>query len=171
MSQADCVNFELCSNEAILDGFCMTCKYWFSSVGRVPCKLSIITKPGECVICLKDRERKLEFPAGCGHSFCIGCSSHMLFGDDTRFYLSPVAYGCPPCPTGCANPIIGKQCACVEYMAIQEIWETTDLLAASKWFEAEAKSVEVGRWLDVSSYGVAVCPLCRKAVSGENMNR
>jgi hypothetical protein len=56
-------------------------------------------------------------------------------------------------------------------MAIQDIWETTDLLAASKWFEAEAKSVEVGRWLDVSSYGVAVCPLCRKAVSGENMNR
>jgi hypothetical protein len=56
-------------------------------------------------------------------------------------------------------------------MAIQEIWETTELSASSKWLAAQAKSVEVGRWLDVSSYGKAVCPLCRKAVSGENMNR
>jgi hypothetical protein len=164
MSHTNCVNHELCNNEAIIEDFCITCKYWFSTVGLANSKLSVIDSVGECMICFKSCRRKLEFPADCGHVFCLHCSSHLLFGDDTRFYLSPEPYGCPPCPKGCTNPLLGRQCGCVEYVAIQEIWETTDVLGASRWFAAEAKSVEVGRWLDISSYGSAVCPLCRKAV-------
>jgi hypothetical protein len=158
MSQTNCVNYELCCNEAVSDGLCVLCK----KLGGV--KLSIIDGLSECAICFREGKRKLEFPAGCGHAFCLNCSRYILFGDDTRFYVSPVAYGCPPCPKGCANPIIGRQCECLDYVCIKEIWETTDLFGAANWLTDEAKSVAAGRWLDVSSYGGCVCPLCRKAV-------
>ncbi len=157
-----CGNYELCGHDkvpGISSNYCMTCGSWFKVGGFGWNKLTIINSADECVVCMNICERKLMFPTNCGHSFCISCSRSILFWNRTIYTLSPVPYGCPPCPNGCINPVKGKQCDCEEYDSIQDLWQ-------------ESKPTEFHRWnsdqnisIDNSSndiYGNGVCPLCRK---------
>jgi hypothetical protein len=157
-----CGNYEFCGNEKVPEmgsDFCMTCGSWFKIGGFGWNKLTIIDCTDECIICMNICERKLLFPTNCGHSFCLNCSRNILFWDETRYHLSRVPFGCPPCPNGCVNPIKGKQCYCEEYDSIQDGWEQNKPEEYKEWEKAERKSVDASN--DIT-YGKCVCPLCRK---------
>ena len=160
---SNCVNYEFCQNEKV-DGigsdYCMTCGSWFKICGFGWDKLTIIDSTDECNVCMNVCERKLMFPANCGHSFCIPCSRNILFWDESRYHLSPVPYGCPACPNGCMNPEKGKQCYCEEYDAVEEAWEIQKPEEFKMWNDAQNLSIEESS--NDITYGKCVCPLCRK---------
>ena len=86
----------------------------YMSFGQKTLEFRDVTEP--CVICFDTKHRELKFPADCRHWFCISCSINIIFWDVTRYCLSPVPYGCPPCPNnGCKNPLRGLQCGCGEF--------------------------------------------------------
>jgi len=153
-----CKNFEFCQNETILEidsEFCMTCGSWFKG-GFGWDALTFIDVSDECIICMNLCKRKIMFPTKCGHSFCIPCSYNLLIEDKTKYHLSPVPYGCPPCPNGCDNPIEGTQCYCEEYDDIINIyWGIQKSEEFIRWANAETVS------LAQTTYGKGVCPLCR----------
>lgn len=113
----------------------------------------------ECSVCLQDVDCQMKFPA-CSHKFCVDCSKTILYYDETRFQLSPVPYGCPPCPNGCTNPIRGRQCYCEEYDAVQEAWEQTNPVEYHLWNELEHASIDIGD-PPGSVYASKTCPVCR----------
>jgi len=163
VNEIKCVNHEFCRYNKVPEmgsDYCMTCGSWFKVCGFGWDKLTIVDSTDECAVCMDVCERKLMFPTNCGHSFCIICSRNILFWDETRYHLSPVPYGCPPCPNGCENPEKGKQCYCEEYDPIQEEWEQYNPQGFNNWNDDQNKSI------DNSSndiiYGKATCPLCRK---------
>jgi hypothetical protein len=157
-----CNNYEFCEQYRVPEmgsEYCMTCGSWFKAGGFGWDKLTIVNSTNECAICMHECERKLMFPTKCGHSFCIDCSKKILFFDETRYHLSPVTYGCPPCPNGCVNPEKGKQCYCEEYDSIQETWEQSNPNEFNKWNNDQENSINNSS-NDVT-YGKGVCPLCR----------
>lgn len=170
MSQSNttrCANYALCEGEKnpkTGTDYCMTCGSWNKAGGFGWDKLTIVDcvegYDDECAVCMNVCEKKLMFPTNCGHSFCINCSNNILFWDESRYYLSPVAYGCPPCPNKCNNPEKGKQCACEEYNIIKDTWGLSNPEKFDRWIEAETKSITKSS--NESTYGKAVCPLCRK---------
>ena len=162
INTSKCGNYEFCGNEKVPgmgSDFCMTCGSWFKIGGFGWDKLTIIDSTEECIICMNISERKLLFPTNCKHSFCLSCSRNILLWDATRYHLSRVPFGCPPCPNGCVNPIKGKQCYCEEYDYIQDGWEQNKPEEFKMWNSEENKSVDSSN--DVT-YGKCVCPLCRK---------
>jgi len=149
----NCINYELCNNTALTaSGFCMTCSSWLKCGA-----LSIVDSTGNCGVCMNPSQRKVVFPAGCGHSFCVACSRTTLIIHGSRYHLSPVPYGCPPCPKGCDNPTQGKQCMCQEYDAVQEAWAQSNTGAYNRWNDDQNTprdgSIIYGKWC---------CPLCKK---------
>ena len=158
-----CKNHELCKNEAVPEvgqGFCMCCGSW-CKFGHGWDELEFINtteENKECSVCSNNCDRKLMFPTNCGHSFCISCSKDLLLWDETRHHLSPVPYGCPPCPNGCINPVRGRQCYCEEYDSVQEQWKRERLVEYNRWNDEEHDSIETD---DGSSYAKMSCPLCR----------
>ncbi len=98
-SPQKCPNFELCNTTGpkyyflCHEGYCTGCHISFGNK-----TLEIRDTTESCVICFDTKGRELKFPAGCEHWFCIPCSRDMIFWDETRHTLSPVPYGCPPCP-------------------------------------------------------------------------
>jgi hypothetical protein len=162
-NQSKCVNYEFCEHDkvpGIGSDYCMVCGSWFKVCGFGWDKLTIVDSTDECAVCMNMCERKLMFPTKCGHSFCINCSRNILFWDETRYHLSRVPYGCPPCPNGCENPEKGKQCYCEEYDSIQEHWEQHNPDDFNIWNNAEKESINDSS-NDVT-YGKCTCPLCRK---------
>jgi hypothetical protein len=157
-----CPNYELCQNTKV-DGmgsdFCMTCGSWFK-MGFGWDKLTFVETTEECVVCMNICDKKLMFPTNCGHAFCISCSKDILFWNQTRYQLSQVFYGCPPCPNGCVNPIKGEQCYCEEYDVVEEEWKNNQPEKYQEWVTAEEKSIK-NSFSEVT-YGKATCPLCRK---------
>jgi hypothetical protein len=124
-------------------------------------KLNIIDCDEECDVCMNICKRKLLFPTKCGHSFCLECSKEVLFWDECKYHLSPVPYGCPPCPNGCENPERGKQCYCDEYYdVVIEQWKQTNPVHYLKWDKEQEISIDNGN--DNTSSGKGVCPMCRK---------
>jgi hypothetical protein len=163
-SKMNCVNHELCEHqkvEGIGSDFCMTCGSWFKVCGFGWDALTFVDATDECVICMETCERKLMFPTNCGHSFCIPCSRNILFFDESRYHLSPVPYGCPPCPNGCINPIKGTQCGCEEYDAVKDAWASTNKKEHTKWIRDESKSFKKAEE-EPTAFGNCTCPLCRK---------
>jgi hypothetical protein len=166
MSQSNetkCGNYELCGNykvPGIGSDYCMACGSWFKVSGFGWDKLIIVDSSDECTVCMNLCERKLMFPTNCGHSFCITCSRNILFWDEARYTLSPVPYGCPPCPNGCENPEKGKQCDCEEYDSVQEVWGQSNPTMINKWNDDQNRSLENSS--NDITYSKRTCPLCRK---------
>ena len=165
MEARPCTNHEFCNGTAPGQGinsqYCMTCGSWFKVGGFGWDRLTIVDNTdGDCVICFQPCARKLIFPAGCGHSFCLNCSRDILLFDETRYGLSPVPFGCPPCPNGCVNPVRGKQCYCYEYDPVQEQWKNEQLGDWTRWNTAEHASIDHSND-DADAFGSGRCPLCR----------
>lgn len=164
-----CKNFDLCKTilppTAYADGtnyLCMTCGDWFKIGGFGWNELEFRESEEECCVCLQTNMKQLKFPTNCGHWFCISCSRDILFWDETRYHLSPVPYGCPPCPNGCLNPEKGKQCHCEEYDIIQNTWELQHANDYKKWNDEEHQSIETSKEPEGSMFGSRKCPLCRE---------
>ena len=164
-----CKNYELCQHilppTAYEDGtnyLCMTCGDWFKRGGFGWNELEFRESEEECAVCMETSNIQLNFPANCGHSFCVSCSRNILFYDETRYHLSPIPYGCPSCPNGCINPEKGKQCYCEEYDEIQEEWEQEQPDKYKEWNDAENISIKLSETISGSVFGSAKCPLCRK---------
>ena len=159
-----CKNYELCDSVLHPDWFINTGNYLCPScdtgMGFGWKELEFIDVNAECCICFNIVTRKLKFPTNCGHSFCISCSKNILFWDETRYHLSPVPYGCPPCPNNCDNPIKGKQCYCEEQENIQNLWELEKPEEYETWNNAEDLSIYTGEE-EGSVFGSKTCPLCR----------
>jgi len=88
-------------------------------------ELSIVTeeKTYDCSLCNEMVNTKIPFPSKCSHVYCIDCTRYLLFcGEDSTLHISPIPYGCPPCPKGCRNPVKGIQCSCSEYDDVIEEW-------------------------------------------------
>ena len=155
-----CKNYELCEGVLPPDhyvGFenyvCMTCDR--SGFGWK--ELDFVDGDDECSICLDVVTRKLKFPTKCGHSFCISCSKNILFYNECRYHLSPVAYGCPPCPNECDNPMKGIQCYCYEYDDVQETWKRENPMEYNRWNDEDLDAGNTG-W---EVFGSKTCPLCK----------
>jgi hypothetical protein len=161
-NEIKCENYEFCK-ETVPNGlgakYCMDCGSWFK-FGHGWDKLNIIDSTDDCIVCMNNCNRKLIFPTNCGHSFCLDCSKNILYWDETRYHLSPVPFGCPPCPNGCENPIKGKQCYCEEYDSVQNEWEKNNPVQYKKYNNDQNQSIDNSS-NDVT-YGKCICPLCRK---------
>ena len=135
---------------------CMACGPWFKAGGFGFGRLDIATAKNECPICLDDVADDVRFPQ-CKHRVCPPCFRKIMFYDECRRHLSPVPYGCPPCPVGCENPVRGVQCYCNDYDAVKDAWEASDPAASAIWHDAECASLEAPD----GSFGTKACPLCR----------
>ena len=162
-----CKNYELCESilphdwwECTASYLCMTCDNGFIGFGWK--ELEFKESEEECVVCNETGNKQVKFPAGCGHWFCVSCSRNILFWDETRYHLSPVPFGCLPCPNGCINPVKGKQCYCENYDEILEQWKQENPQQYKEYNDAEHLSVELSETTTGSVFGSKRCPLCRK---------
>lgn len=158
-----CVNYEFCQREVLPWLHAEYCPHMCRKQACVGLgfgfeRLEIFDGDSECPVCMDGPGRRLRFPAGCGHSFCIECSRKILLWDEIDYHLSPVPYGCPPCPNGCENPVKGEQCYCIEYESVQEDWRIRDEVNWKLWNDLEHVSINT---LD-PYIGNKTCPLCRK---------
>ena len=122
-----------------------------------------------CSVCFEQKDRVVKFPF-CTHYFCIDCTWKVLHGHgELDYHLSPVPYGCPPCPNGCVNPVQGVQCYCLEYfnnnenegpLGIIDQWAVTNPEAYEAYNVAETASIDAGNH---PMYGSGKCPLCRSS--------
>lgn len=128
-------------------------------------RLEFIDATEPCAVCLESKERAVKFPF-CTHYFCTDCTFRILYGrSEEDYHLSPVPFGCPPCPNGCVNPVRGEQCGCLEYnnndidegpLGSVQQWEITNPVAYAAWYFSQEDSVESGM-----IGGSRKCPLCR----------
>ena len=173
--EISCVNAAVCEH-AWPEGFhemngndtCMTCGPWFKFGGFGWGKLDIDDTPVTCAVCL-DTLPSVKLPQ-CTHRLCFQCFRDIMFWDEARYHLSPVPFGCPPCPNGCENPEKGHQCGCDEHYdydfdisdsenkSVVAEWKRESPLQYEAWIDAEDDSIEMGT---DDSFGSAVCPLCR----------
>jgi hypothetical protein len=175
-----CLNYQLCRDtvpNGMGEDFCMTCGSWFKVSGFGWDKLHFITNNDPCNVCFENCNEKLMFPTNCGHSFCIDCSRKILFWDETRYHLSPVPFGCPPCPNGCVNPIKGTQCYCIEYDDVQELWKQKHPKQFKLWNDKTHISIDtndeqenISDTCDVK-YGSKICPTCRQKYVRTNFGK
>ena len=122
-----------------------------------------------CPVCLEQKDRVVKFPH-CTHYFCLDCTWSVLHGHgELDYHLSPVPYGCPPCPNGCENPTRGVQCYCKEYfnsedeegpLGVFQQWGAANPQAYEAYNAAESVSIDVR---DHPVYGSGTCPLCRSS--------
>lgn len=155
-----CINKEVCGNRWVPQEYCnpqcISCKIY--AVGT----LEFRECPPEtvCAVCMES-DQQVKFPrAGCTHWFCVACTRLLVYGDEGRYYLDPRAFGCPPCPNGCDNPIRGKQCFCEDYDSVKDEWELQKKSEYDEWLRAEDElcyAEEPG-----SAFGKGECPLCRR---------
>lgn len=181
-----CKNYELCNSIIPPDHgihfdnyLCMGCGDWFKVGGFGWNELEFFESDENCSVCLDNTNKKVKFPANCGHSFCVNCSRDILFWDETRYHLSPVPYGCSSCPNGCDNPIKGIQCYCEEYygddtydeipISIVAIWKRNNPSQYEEWNKKESESIDLSEDIPGSVYGSAKCPICRKKYVRELM--
>ena len=160
-------------------GHCTLC-HLYSFGGRL--KFRDCPEGEECAVCY-GTGRQAKFTAeGCVHWFCIDCARLLMYWDEDRYHLDPRAFGCPPCPNGCDNPVRGKQCGCEEYESVISEWEHSEptqpflgnandmkRVEFCQWNQREHESIEVGE-PSASSFGKQMCPMCkRKAYSAYDM--
>jgi hypothetical protein len=154
-----CKNYELC--KTVLP------RWWFDCKGSYLCinclifgwgELEFKYQEEECCVCNETVNIMLKFPTSCGHWFCCECSRNILLWDETRYHLSQVPYGCPPCPNGCLNPEKGTQCNCIKHDEIKDVWEKEFPQEFERWNEDDDFSIN-----NTVDYHFAnrKCPLCR----------
>jgi len=93
-----CKNYELCERILPLDHWKHYANYLCINCDSGWNELEFKESDEECIVCNETGKKKIKFPANCGHWFCVSCSRNILFWDETRYHLSPVPFGCPPCP-------------------------------------------------------------------------
>jgi hypothetical protein len=156
-----CQNYALCQNECqlwlldVYNGRCPDCEH-VEGVGGVPLPEVKENKGNiECPVCFDIPDVFIKFPP-CTHHFCANCSRRLIFLDETKFEVSRVIFGCPPCPNGCQNPRVGRQCHCEEYEDIMKIWER-DHPDHCREFE------EMQMFVDDNLHDETIgrCPICR----------
>ena len=153
-----CKNYELCETILPLDWFTIRGSYRCTNCDIVGWKeLEFKESEEECMVCYETVNKQVKFPANCGHWFCVSCSRNILFWDENRYHLSPVPFGCPPCPNGCINPVRGRQCYCINYDEILERWEQENPEKYKEYNDAEHLSIELSETTNGRK-----CPLCRK---------
>ena len=158
-----CKNYELC--ESILPNWWFECKATYLCTNCVMFgwnELEFKESDEECVVCNETGNKQLKFPTNCGHWFCTSCSKNILFWDETRYHLSPVPFGCPPCPNDCINPIKGKQCYCEDYDEILDDWKEEYPDTYKEYNDAENLSIELSETTAGSVFNSKKCPLCRE---------
>ena len=172
VSMVLCHNAEFCGNFAVqdprdgtltFDGLCITCDMRLFTVGlyRREVPLQFRDATDRCVVCLGDVKREMKFPMPeCPHWFCFACMMDLFEDPKERFDLSPVPFGCPPCPDGCAQPLQGPQETCDVCDALFVEWTNEAFEACLSWQERSEEARQTG--LENSKCGSKECPLCRK---------
>jgi hypothetical protein len=152
-----CINFAVCGDEQVIPGenTCMACGPWFKVGGFGFGRLDIDDTLVECGVCT-ETAASVRFPQ-CKHRVCTACFRGIVFWDETRHHMSREPFGCPPCPNGCSNPAVGKQCYCESYDVVLDQWELEHPEAHAEWNAAEDKSIETPE----VTYGTTKCPFCR----------
>lgn len=158
-----CKNYKLC--EFILSSewyiYIINCIYPSSNIyGSIDLEFDENTE--ECDICFESYNKYVKIYTSCNHKICPSCSQNILMWDETNYRLSPVPYGCPPCPNNCFNPIKGKQCYCTEYDEILDRWKEEYPDEYKKYNDDEKTSIELSETIDGVVYNLYKCPLCIK---------
>jgi hypothetical protein len=96
----------------------------------------------KCMVCNETGHDQVKFSAYGSNWFCVSCSRNILFWDQSRYYLSPVPFGCPPCPNKCINPEKGKQCDCEKYDEILKRWKNEHPRQYKEYNDAEHAFLE-----------------------------
>lgn len=163
-----CKNHDLCEGvlppdwfEKVANYLCANCGSWFKIGGFGWDELEFRQTDEECAVCNEVCNKQVKFPTNCGHWFCVPCSRNILLWDETRYHLSPVPFGCPPCPNECINPVRGKQCYCEDYDEILEQWERDNPQKYNEYNDAQNESIELSETTEGSVFGSKKCPLCR----------
>ena len=153
-----CKNFELCYSMLPKGGdLCPTC------ISFQWGELETRHTDERCRLCYIKKEKEFRFPA-CHHWFCISCMRDIFLWDERNYELSPVPYGCPPCPKLCPNPIKGKQCNCLEYLDTKDIWQRDHPEAFLAWTKDEEESMNEWVFAESSAFGRGECPVCKAVV-------
>jgi hypothetical protein len=158
----DCINFVICDHKTREENsLCWNCANHADIYGYGWGVLQYKDCDEECDVCLNRCDKKLIFPAGCGHAFCIECSYNILHLQPKEIIpLSVEPFGGPSCPNGCVNPEIGDQCFCSELDDEIEAWREANESQWYDWCEAE-DNYNDNLERPYSSRGCGVCPLCR----------
>jgi hypothetical protein len=172
-SDVKCPNYSFCNNiepvwvmKFCHGGYCMGCQAVFKNTPFYNKTLEfkpLDPKAEACSVCMTSETTTMmmKFPVkDCTHWFCVKCSKDILFGDETRAHLDPRLFGCPPCPNGCNNPTVGRQCYCEEYDFVQDLWEAQEPMQFRQWNDAEHYSIETTK----TGFGTQKCPLCRRHI-------
>ena len=149
-----CKNYQFCGQ--------VLPEWWWESKGKYLCINCDISwcrelefrEPAECPVCYETKVQ-VKFPGTCEHWFCCSCTNAVVYGKEIVPGVSPVPFGCPPCPNGCVNPGIGPQCNCVEYDPVLEQWEDSNdpgFAIYNDFIDANVEYTEATK----------KCPLCRK---------
>ena len=165
-----CPNFKMCGEIApfwLLDCHGGFCNLGCNLLGQVVSKDNV--ENDECPVCSEVPPHFIKFPA-CDHYFCKDCTRKIWMGlGEIHYHLSPVPFGCPPCPNGCDNPIRGVQCGCHEFWSADDKKADEPLGVRNKWeiehpdqFEAFNEADEQLFWTPDPNYGTQKCPLCRQ---------
>lgn len=181
-----CKNYEVCRRKQIRGrGLCGICDngdsygpcfrdlngwdYYYPEHGYGWKELDIQKMEGECPICLENVNTMVKFPTKkCSHMFCVECMRRILIWDVEEYKLSPVYYGCPPCPNGCINPQKGRQCGCEEYgeilndkVGVVEKWRRENKEKCEEWLKEQDDNIVKNLISEENTCGNMKCPMCR----------
>lgn len=147
-----CKNYKFC--RSVLPDWWWECKAKYICVN---CdidwcrELEFTKEKKECTVCMETKTL-IKFPSTCEHWFCCRCTNNIVFGIKA-LGVSPV----PPCPNGCENPPLGRQCGCEEYDCIEGKWEADHFEDYQNY----------NRFIEENEFRVKPthkCPLCRSEV-------
>ena len=147
-----------------LDRYCSRCDgvFYKTPFHRTTLEFKPPDPQEPCSVCMSSETTMMKFPIkGCSHWFCVECSRNLIFWDESRTDIDARPYGCPPCPNGCDNPTVGRQCYCEEYDSVRASWGTRAPDQYRQWEEAESYSY----YHTETGFGTGKCPLCRKYIS------
>ena len=121
--------------------------------------LTFVRRVEQCAICLEDKPLHVMFPANCTHYFCTECMYTFFHADILDFDLGKEMYGCPRCPGGCHNPIVGKQCVCPCRKDTEEQWRRDEEDLYDAWLSHKQQML----WhiLILVASQTFRCPVCR----------
>jgi hypothetical protein len=138
-----CKNYKLC--ERVLPPDCLDC------IDTRICRSCVVfgwnelqfTKRSEtCTVCNEPGHDQVKFPEHDNDWHCVSCTRRILFWNQNRYCISPVPFGCPPCPNKCLNPENGKQCDCETYDEILKMWKREHPRQYKEYSEAEHAFLE-----------------------------
>ena len=161
-----CKNYELCG-EGLPDWWygCKGCYLCMGCIMLFERELTFDTREEECPVCLSNEKSQIQ--QNCGHWMCVSCAKVIYYWDEEKYHISPIPYGCPPCPNGCEQPLRGPSCNCEEFTnentGVIEIWSREYPQQFTDWNTDEQTSVALGELNSGSAVGTRKCPLCRQA--------